>query len=397
LGFESDNSANQDAVYGALGVKGVATGPVQQEYAAVVNYLNAHGGMAGRKVVPVFDIIDSSSGTFASQAASICADFTEDHHVFAAFVSGNTDYNDLATCLTQHKTVSIWEFVAEFDQLEFQRNAPYVYWPPEISLSRLGSWVDQLAAAGYFDKGARVGLLRWNLPEQQRAADNVLKPRMQAHGLSFASEYVMNVNANGSEGDVISSYSAEANNAILRFRSEHIDHVMSISDPAVGVLFMTAAESQGYRPRYGLNSLDFPDIAQNNAPAAQLHRAVAVGWAPTRDLEQPQDPGSPQETLCDQIFHNAGIVIPGRTAQDRARGACDGLFFLKAALDRASEVSAAGLRASTDHLGSSYLSPFTFATSFAPGRFDGAAAVRVASYDDACACFKYAGPEVPIP
>jgi hypothetical protein len=56
----------------------------------------------------------------------------------------------------------------------------------------------------------------------------------------------------------------------------------------------------------------------------------------------------------------------------------------------------AGLAAAVETLGTSYDSPFTFRTRFAPGRHDGADAYRGATYVDSCSCFEYSGPTYPM-
>jgi hypothetical protein len=70
---------------------------------------------------------------------------------------------------------------------------------------------------------------------------------------------------------------------------------------------------------------------------------------------------------------------------------CSRLFFLKAALDRAHDITPAGLRAAVDTLGTSFSSAITPTTRFWPGRFDGVGAVRDLYFDSGCKCFKYTG------
>jgi hypothetical protein len=74
-----------------------------------------------------------------------------------------------------------------------------------------------------------------------------------------------------------------------------------------------------------------------------------------------------------------------------ALGYCDGLLLLQRALAGAQEISLARLRAGVDQLATSFESPMTFATHFAPGRHDGAAAVRMLAFDGSCTCFVYRG------
>jgi hypothetical protein len=71
---------------------------------------------------------------------------------------------------------------------------------------------------------------------------------------------------------------------------------------------------------------------------------------------------------------------------------CDIWFLLKAGFDRANAPNASGFRAGVESLGTSYVSPRTYATRFGPGRHDGVAATAPSKYDDKCGCFVASGP-----
>jgi hypothetical protein len=61
-------------------------------------------------------------------------------------------------------------------------------------------------------------------------------------------------------------------------------------------------------------------------------------------------------------------------------------------LDRAGELTPAGIAARIDALDASFESAMTFSTRFFAGRRDGVAAVRTFAFDDACSCFRYTSP-----
>jgi hypothetical protein len=153
---------------------------------------------------------------------------------------------------------------------------------------------------------------------------------------------------------------------------------------------MQPAESQNYRPRYALNSLDVPAFLTQNVPLAQLHGAVGVGWLPASDLfyKEVAHGVNPAEDLCYEITKRNG---------DEVKRYCDGVFFLKPALERAPEFSPAGLRAGAESLGTNYDSPWTLATRFGPGRFDGARQVRPVAFVEDCTCFRYTGAPLEVP
>jgi hypothetical protein len=163
---------------------------------------------------------------------------------------------------------------------------------------------------------------------------------------------------------------------------------------AAPFLFMPAAESQGFRPRYGLNSMNALYFLQANDPAPQLHGSIGIGWYPSDDTNGAHRVNTPNEGVCLQIFRQVGY-----TDADLAEtmGYCDTLLLLKQALDSAPAVNVAGLRAAMEKLGTGYTPASTFSARFAPGRHMQAAGAQTLAFDDGCACFRFTGGTVPIP
>src|SRR5204862_3341269 len=79
-------SKDLQAAYAAFGAKG-AEGDLTPKIEKVVEWINAHGGMAGHRVVPVFHASDPLNGTFDAEGQATCDDLVDDQHVFAV-VSG---------------------------------------------------------------------------------------------------------------------------------------------------------------------------------------------------------------------------------------------------------------------------------------------------------------------
>ena len=66
-------SANLQAAYAAFGAKN-AGGDITPQLMAVVDWINAHGGMHGRKVEPIFHASDPLNGSFDAEAQDEEAD-----------------------------------------------------------------------------------------------------------------------------------------------------------------------------------------------------------------------------------------------------------------------------------------------------------------------------------
>jgi len=348
--------------------------------------MNQHGGLAGRAITPIYHATDPTNGTFQSQAEAECAAFTQDDHVFA--VIGTVLADNQFDCFAKTNTPFLAQTASLYDHTMYDRHPGLVYQPFMISAERLGVWIDSLFGQRYFAAGGKVGLLELDNGVYHRFADTVIKPRLGAHGIQLADEFAFTVpDSAASAGSLF----AQANNAVLRFRAENINEVvLSPTGGTIPFVFMQSAESQGYRPRYALNSLEVPAFVTQNVPVAQLSGSVGVGWLPASDVyyKEVAHGVNPAEDLCFNITKRNG---------DEVKRYCDGLFFLAAALQKAPEFTPAGLRAGAEALGTSYDSPWTFATRFGAGRYDGARQVRALAFVDGCTCYRYTGPAIEVP
>lgn len=355
---------------------------------AVVNAVNASGGIAGRKVVPVFHDI-SAAGNFDSEAQAACAKWTQDNKVFAA-LAWLYDRETLVSCLAKRNTPLLKSSFQIYDDQTAGAFAGYLYQHDFLFGNRWGIYVDRLVARGFLKPEHRVGLLRLDTPEHARTADGTVKPRLAAQKLNLVDEIAVK-KFNGA-GEAVSDTASAVGNAVLRFRSANIDRVLILDIGGVlGQFFMTHAESQGYRPKYGLNSINRPEFLVNNVPAAQLAGAAGAGWWPIEDTGQASG-GQPGEKRCAEVLRAAGLGADDFTGLSY----CSRLFFLQAALDGQRDVTPAALRAGADRLGTGFSSALTQATSYAGGRYDGVGAVRDFVYDPGCGCFAYTGGLVPV-
>jgi hypothetical protein len=387
IGIEVNKPIN----YGAFGGKGTSTDQVPPTK-AVVAYINAHGGIAGRQVVPVCHSIDVTTGTFAEQAQTACTDLAEDNQVFLAL--SITDGIPDPACYAAHD-------VPYLDQRRFlSTESDLARYPDDFYfVSRLVSgerwgraWIDGLAAQHFFDGPVKLGIFRYDGPVWQEFMADVIRPSLAAHHVEIVDEEAGP--APGSAAD-LSGLAAPIGNAILRFRSLGVNRVIFVeTGGAAPFLFMPAAESQGFRPRYGLDSMNALYFLQQNDPATQLHGSVGVGWYPSDDTNGAYRTGTPTEQTCLGLMHEVGLTDPDLA---ETMGYCDTLFLVKQALDTAPALNVSGLRAAIEHLGTSYVPASTFGARFGPDRHEQAAMGQTIAFDDGCACFRFTGGTIPMP
>ena len=392
-GIDADSIAigiqyNTEINYGAFGASSASSGDQRAMTQAIIDHLNGAGGIAGHRIEPVFHATDVTTGTFAQHNQEACADLAEDHEVFA--VLGTTNGLDEPACLAQHDTIYLTHKRTFQDQAMLDAHPSHFFMPARMSATRWGAvLVDGLAAEGYFE-GATLGILRYDTPQFERLMETVVRPRLAAHDVAITEEVAI---TNATTTAVLGNIAAELSNAVLRFRAAGVDHVLFIeAGGVIPFLFFPEAESQGYRPVYGLHSANLPQFHEPDQPE-QLRRSVGIGWMPAEDVNFENDPGDvPRTAECVAILSAAGFEYADRIGFSAALGYCDLLLFLETVLESTSDWSSGGFRAAVERLGTSHRSAHTFATSFGPGRHDGPAVVRTLRWVDDCSCFRYTGP-----
>jgi len=386
LGIYKSQTANAAA---AFGVKIPDVSP--EELQALVSWINAHGGMGGRQVKADIFMNDPTVGSFDSQGQEACAHFSEDRKVDAV-ISGALGASDvLAACLAQHKTPLVWSNPHMITNAFADPILEYLYRPSGPNGDRLAFAVDVLANAGFFKPGAKIALAHYDNGAANFVARKVYEPALRRHGLTVTFDFAM---SDAKSAGQAADSSAEASAAVLQMKRTGIDHVLFVpSDGGVPLLFLVAAESQNYRPRYGMTTFDNPFFLSSNLPAAQLQNAQVVGWSVATDTDQTHDP-RPKDSPSRQC--HAIEAAAGHQFNFPIEGWCNMLFFLKAALDAQPEGSPAAIRRAVEAFGEGYPSRSGFGTRFAPGRHDGLREVRRMVFDGGTSRFTYTGPLIDI-
>jgi len=271
------------------------------------------------------------------------------------------------------------------DDTLFNTYAPYLYKLTAASFSQLSPvWIDRLTAMGYFHGWnttsgssaagpAKIGLLYpAQQPQQRIFAD--LKARLVAHGYQVAAEYQYDASSLNAESSSMSS-------AVLHMRQAGVTHLMSSESDVL--LFMEAADSQHYRPRYALTSYHAPAAQlQGFAPASQLVGSMGVGWLPTTDVDAGHSPGpvSSAETSCRTIMRDASQDVSAATAAIVAFALCDGIHLIADAIAATHDPSTAGLHQGISQLGTRFPSALTWTSGLANARYALPGTVREFTY-----------------
>jgi hypothetical protein len=362
---------------------------------ALIAGLNREGGIAGRKVEAVWhDFPLSSPQTMEQREQGMCATFTEDNKVFAVDPYWIPTEN-LTGCLAAKDTMMVYpggsSSQISFDSVSFQKYPTHLWAIAAPTPDRVAKpFVAMLKEAGYFNSGAgevgplKIGVLVKAEAPNRRGYERAFLPALKAAGYNVADVVFA---TSGTSLDETAKSEQFIQSTVVRFRSEQITHVImwDVHGWTHSDAFLRNAEQQRYRPRYGFNTTAGPqgtDATTGADNTAQVRGAVYMSWHPYRDyrLAEPSE----RTKTCYRWLKEGGRPVLQAPALGNALGNCQTLMFLKDGLERASELTAVGVRAAIEQLGA-MPGVVTPQLGFGPGRHDGAAVYQRLEYDFDCA------------
>lgn len=403
-------STNSDAVQKAGGANGLTSGDAQADGNAIIDDINRHGGVGGRKLVPVWQPFDATSTqTIDQQYASICAHFTQDKRVFAVDGQGTASYR---SCLHRAGVVQIDADLPDASDSEFDAYPTFIEmgYP---KLSRIAkAQLQALAGQKYFtpwDAGrgsgpARCGVVTYDDPAYTPVVNNVLIPGLKKLGCDPGANVARITPVN-----TASDYGPQASavqSAELKFNSAGVNHVVMFEgNGGLSLFFMNQAESQRYHPRYGVSSTSGTEALINagDVQKDQAVGAVGFGWIPGVDLPPNRNPdngpySSDSRRHCIAVYKQHNITFPDVNAEGVALEFCATLYLLQTVLNRTPQlITPQSFVNVVDSLGTSYHPAGSLGNDFGPGRHDGASVGYYWAYFNDCQCMHYTGKPVAIP
>jgi hypothetical protein len=394
VGVMTENDAA--TVSKGLGLVDINPGNQEADATAIAGSINKAGGLYGRTLVPEF----YNESTFSmlanpdSQAAAACSHFTEDRPV-VALINALTiiDTPTFRSCFASHH-------VPLFDGSEQPTDTAALAQLGGDVVSMLSpsytdvapTLVDRLKAEGYFggwntangtsgSAPVKVGILTPNDPTGAEAA-KLLSTALTSTGYPPADVFSFSASGAGSGTEA---------SAVLQFKTRGITHV--IGTGLNSYLFMIAAQSQNYHPRYGVSTFNAPGILlQGSVNKAQLSGALGIGTEPTVDVDAAHDPGfvSAGERSCLRTLRAAGQDF-GSHRFPEAVGlfSCDVFGLLRDSALASDGLNAAAIIHGVALVGPRFVPAETFTSGLGPGRFALAGSARDLGFSTQCECFRY--------
>lgn len=377
-----------NAALAAAGFAGLVIPDNKPVFDAFVKYVNARGGFGGRQIEPVYYQYNEGQNPQSEDEAA-CATFTQDHHVYLVIGGINSGAGLLLPCLAQHD-VPLIGAGTQGDLTYFEQYDRYAYEPDELNLTAgLQILIGNLEARGYLSGVHKVGVVQYPGEIYDNAVTKGLIPALERVGLNLTDRVTL---SSTTDNGAIASGST---NAELKFSSEGIGLVVFVSPGgAAETYFMNTAQTQRYKPKYGIWSADSPSVLAETAPKEQLAGSIGVGYLPGLDVASAQDPtaGTPAAEACLALGKSMGLDESG-LGNGLVREACDVFLTLQRATSAEPDAttSTAALEQAIDAIGSSFSPASTFAMRWVPGHHDAADGYRNLAYDSGCSCFTYSG------
>ena len=400
-------STNGDAANAALGASSITQGDQRADEQAVIDDINAHGGVAGRKLVGVYynyDVTDTRP--YADQDNSACAKFTQDNHVFAVLGNGVSD--NYVACNTKAGAIDLGSNIIDPDRAFFRRFPAYIGYDTVSQDRMMADEVDVLVRMKYFTGwnnttgqpaagGAKVGIIGYDTAAWTTPLRTVMLPALARAGHAPDPgdvQLILHPQDNSQVGQAV----AQIQNAILKFRQDGVTHVIVLdANGSMMLQLMQNARGQHYYPRYGVNTATGMQALSTTGAVdtSQFNGAVGLAWAPTLDLPDGKADAylSPATSACIKMIEKrTGQTFTSTNAASIALDACDGLYLLRQLVNSAGPVlNQRTAVASVEALGAAYRPAEVASAFFSPSQHDSLETGYDMTWDSSCTCAKYVG------
>ena len=407
-------SSGDDTANKALG-NNLTTGDQQADGQAVIDDINAHGGVAGRKLKAVwYDIQETDARPYTTIDAEACAKFTQDNHVFAVAGDGLTD--NFAACVTRAgalMTNSTGPLIGP--DKEYFAKYPYVFQLAYVSQDRMmAEEVRSLLRQDYFSGwntatgnptpavAAKVGVLSFDTPNWHDPLHSVMLPALARAGHPVDKADVQEVAYPAGTNEVANTV-AQIQNAVLRFRQDGVTHVIILDGNGSMTLYaLNNMRAQHYYPRLGANSATGVEAltTQYHQDAQAFNGAVGLGWLPLLDLpsgagDKYLTPGT--QTCIKMIERRTGQTFTDANSASVALGYCDEIDLIADGINRAGPVVNRDTAAAAIEALRGSFPAAGYGLYFSPTRHDAIEYGYDLAFDEKCTCTKYVRGPYAIP
>jgi hypothetical protein len=348
-------------------------GNERARYQALIDSVNRHGGIAGRKIVPYFESFNATDPTTSAQAD--CLAWTKDDKVFAVLVESQFPTAAEVCIIGQGATPYL---TTQGTEQAYYANG--LFWSTQASDNRiLTDEADYLAGNGSL-KNKTIGVVTGDGTDEQ-AVNETLIPRLSRLGYKVHDVEVIPNSTSGLQRQPI---------AISNLKAAGVNFVIIASNVILAGPFVQAANRAGFNPAYALSDFNNEindQVASYYPPAFQ----GTVGLSTHRFPEyRDGGPFTSADQGCLKIIHPADPkVLPSTNAAfEEAMGGCAIFNVLVGGLRGAgAALTQASFLAALDNLGRFGI-PATQDGSFTATKHDAVDYEQPVSWQKSCQCWK---------
>ena len=270
----------------------------KQAYNAFIDDINEHGGINGRKIVPVYKTVCPVPFDLAISA---CTSLTEDSHVFAVIGSMYDPAGDARQCFTkQHNTALITDGVS---QEMIDTSPPGLLLTGNITPDRRLNVIMALVKSRHILDGKKVGVLTETTATAR--VKSVVKPTLDAIGVQQGSEAILAISGLDTQ-----TAQTQLDSFIERWKTEHVNALVLVGQAPSSKQFVTKVKAA--IPDMLLIS-DTTDVLGGGQDTAKAHVVPNPydGMITAEGRIGLEHSKTPHYTYCKKIFEKqTGITIP---------------------------------------------------------------------------------------
>jgi hypothetical protein len=381
---------------------GVSLGNTVSEQAvdqAVVDGLNAKGGLAGRRIKVVYANTDTGSSNWETDFGAACAKFTQDNKVDAVLGYVFNYFSSFESCLSKRGIPHLNTGINIPVRHELRPYPLFLAVNSAIIVRRRMIKLRGATADGVVSRSSKLGVLTDTCPGTQSSLNRTFLPETRRLGLTVTKTIAIGcTNGNGDTGRAVS----ELQSAELQFASSGVDTVVlhSVSEGPALLLFTLNADSQNYHPKYLVGSLANLDALKSYFPAGQVRNIHAYGWMANQDVPPAAYPKPNAAQKRCLGFLTAKSIKPS-TGPDYAYAYnfCEAVFtYEKALLARSGDSGGPGVLTAIRALGPHVESVINNeGSAFGPQLIDAVRGYRHVVWVPARSAFAYTGPVRAVP
>jgi hypothetical protein len=198
----------------------------QAAYQAFVDDINEHGGIAGRKIDPVYKTVCPIGTT---EGLSACTSFTDDDNVFAVIGEFGQITKDVPLCVTKQHNRPLITYGLAQDMID--QAPPGLLLTPDILPDRRVRVIMSLLKAQHTLDGKTVAVLADSSSTPR--VDQIIEPALTAIGAKQASNGILTIT-----GSDTTAAQTQLDSFIERWKTEHIDALILAGAPVESKAFV---------------------------------------------------------------------------------------------------------------------------------------------------------------